>query len=53
MAGAEMMRGSGTSGSVGLAFGAGGGMAIGGGAAMGNGVGGMGFGVGPSCWRRS
>ena len=53
MAGAEMMRGSGTSGSVGLAFGAGGGMAIGGGAAVGNGVGGMGFGEGPSCWRSS
>ena len=48
-----MMRGSGTSGSVGLAFGAGGGMAIGGGATMGNGVGGMGYGGGPSCWRSS
>ena len=42
-----------TSGSVGLAFGAGGGMAIGGGATVGNGVGGMGFGGGPSCWRSS
>ena len=53
MAGAGMMRGSGTSGSVGLAFGAGGGMAIGAGAVVGNGVGGMGFGGGPSCWRSS
>ena len=53
MAGAEMMRGSGTSGSVGLASGAGGGMAVGGGAAVGNGVGGMGFGVGTSWWRSS
>jgi len=53
MAGAWMMRGSGTSGSVGLAFGAGGGMAIGGGAVVGSGVGGIGFGGGPSCWRSS
>ena len=43
-----MMRGSGTSGSVGLAFGAGGGMAIGGGAVVGNGVGGVGSGAGTS-----
>ena len=53
MAGTEMMRWSGTSGSVGLALGAGGGMAVGGGAAVGNGVGGVGFGVGTSWWRSS
>ena len=49
MAGAWIMRGSGTSGSVGLAFGAGGGVAISGGAVVGGGVGGIGFGGGPSC----
>ena len=53
MAGAWIMRGSGTSGSVGLAFGAGGGVAISGGAVVGGGVCGIGFGGGPSCWRSS
>ena len=48
-----MMRGSGTSGSVGLAFGAGGGVAISGGVVVGGGVCGIGFGGGPSGWRSS
>ena len=38
---------------MGLAFGAGGGVAISGGVVVGGGVGGIGFGGGPSCWRRS
>ena len=41
MAGAWTMRRSGTSGSVGLAFGAGGGVAISGGVVVGGGVGGI------------
>ena len=52
MAGRELMRWSGTSGSVGRAFGAGGGMVEGGVVAFGNGVGGVGSGAGTS-WRRS
>ena len=43
-----MMRWSGTSGSVGRAFGAGGGMVEGGVVAVGNGVGGVGSGAGTS-----
>ena len=38
---------------MGLAFGAGGGVAISGGVVVGGGVGGIGFGGGPSCWGRS
>ena len=47
------MRRSGTSGSVGLAFGAGGGAAISGGTVVDGGICGIGFGGGPSCWRSS
>ena len=43
------MRRSGTSGSVGLAFGAGGGVAINGVVVVGGGAGGVGFGGGSSC----
>jgi len=53
VAGTEMMRWSGTAGSVGRAFGAGGGMAVGGVVAVGNGVGGVGSGAGTSWWRSS
>ena len=38
---------------MGLAFGAGGGVAISGGVVVGGGIGGVGFGGGSSCWRRS
>ena len=48
MAGPGMMRWSGTSGSVGRALGAGGGMAVGGVVVVGNGVGGVGSGAGTS-----
>ena len=47
-----MMRWSGTSGSVGRAFGAGGGMVVGS-VGVGNGVGGMWSGAGTSWWRSS
>ena len=47
------MRRSGTSGSVGLAFGAGGGVAVSGGTVVGGDSCGIGFGGGPSCWRSS
>ena len=47
------MRRSGMSGSLRLAFGAGGGVAISGGRGVGGGICGIGFGGGPSCWRSS